>query len=134
MSTSGTHWLPVTYSGRSLYDVIAPGGYRGFNVGRHAWKNLIPNSSLQNHCNRVGFNAKGRSDHSKARIGIISNQEGLLLSVSQSACLSVCQSVCLFLIINCNQFPWFTPVFLGFFNNYDILKEIFLVFIYMRYL
>lgn len=75
MNTGGTRWLTVNYRGSSLYDLIAPGGYRAFHVGRHAWKNLIPNSSLQRHCNREGFNVVGHNRHSKARIGIIANQE-----------------------------------------------------------
>lgn len=75
MSTSGTRWLTVHYRATSLYDVIAPGGYRGFHVGRHAWKNWVPGSSLQRHCNREGFNVMGHHIHSRARIGIIGNQE-----------------------------------------------------------
>lgn len=75
MSTSGTRWLTVHYSARSLYDVIAPGGYRRFHVGRHAWKNWIPGSSLQHRCGKEGFNVIGHHIHSRARIGIIGNQE-----------------------------------------------------------
>ena len=42
-------------------------------LGRHTWKKLIgQQASLQRNCNREGFNCKS---FSKARIGIISNQE-----------------------------------------------------------
>jgi hypothetical protein len=76
MNTGSTRWLTVNYPGsRSLYDVIAPGKYRGFHVGRHAWKNLIPGSSLQRGCNREGFNVIKNRQFSRARIGILGNQE-----------------------------------------------------------
>ena len=42
-------------------------------LGRHTWKKLIgQQASLQRNCNREAFNCKS---FSKARIGIISNQE-----------------------------------------------------------
>jgi hypothetical protein len=75
MNTGSTRWLTVNYRSNSLYDAIASGGYRGFHVGRNAWKNLVPGSSLQRNCNREGFNVIGHPQHSKARIGIIGNQE-----------------------------------------------------------
>ena len=46
------HWITLHKSGQSLKSVLA-GGYHATNVGRSAWKSLIPNSSLQPHCNRV---------------------------------------------------------------------------------
>ena len=46
-------------------------------MGRNTWKLLIGSqASLQPNCNKEGFNAVGDSpSHSKARIGIIANQQ-----------------------------------------------------------
>lgn len=66
----------------SLHSLIADGQYRATSLGRDNWKNLIgPEASLQDNCNKEGFNAKpdhinaDQSDASKARIGIVSNNE-----------------------------------------------------------
>ncbi|XP_065826929.1 uncharacterized protein [Oscarella lobularis] len=66
------HWITLHKSGQSLKSVLA-GGYHATNVGRSAWKSLIPNSSLQPHCNREGFNVD--FNRVKVRIGISSNNE-----------------------------------------------------------
>nr|XP_058951037.1 uncharacterized protein LOC131778640 [Pocillopora verrucosa] len=59
----------------SLHSIIADGQYRDTSLGRDEWKKLIgSDASLQHKCNKEGFNAfSGQSDHSKVRIGIISN-------------------------------------------------------------
>ena len=61
----------------SLHSIIADGQYRKTSLGRDEWKKLIgSNASLQQNCNKEGFNAfSGRSDRSKVRIGIVSNNE-----------------------------------------------------------
>ena len=61
----------------SLHSLIADGQYRNTSLGRDEWKTLIgSNASLQPNCNKEGFNAfSGRSDRSKARIGIVSNDQ-----------------------------------------------------------
>ena len=63
----------------SLYELIADEIYRPTYLGRAKWKNLVgPQASLQNNCEREGFNAKGDKRFfylSRARIGIIGNQE-----------------------------------------------------------
>ncbi|PFX25828.1 uncharacterized skeletal organic matrix protein 5-like [Stylophora pistillata] len=66
----------------SLHSLIADGQYRATSLGREKWKNLIGSeASLQYNCNKEGFNAKpdpggfDYSDASKARIGIIGNNE-----------------------------------------------------------
>ncbi|KAL9953486.1 hypothetical protein ACROYT_G040909 [Oculina patagonica] len=61
----------------SLYSLIADGQYRATSLGRNTWKTLIGSqASLQNHCNKEGFNSVGNNPlHSKARIGYVSNQE-----------------------------------------------------------
>ena len=62
-----------------MYSLIADGQYRATSLGRDTWKLLIGSEAfLQYNCNREGFNAVGdniNSGHSKARIGIISNNE-----------------------------------------------------------
>ena len=61
----------------SLYSLIADGQYRFTSLGRSTWKSLIgPQASLQKYCNKEGFNAISiDTPHSKARIGITSNNE-----------------------------------------------------------
>ena len=61
----------------SLYSLIADGQYRNTSLGRDTWKTLIGSqASLQLNCNKEGFNAVGsRSDASKARIGILGNNQ-----------------------------------------------------------
>ena len=61
----------------SLHSLIADGQYRKTFLGRDGWKKLIgSNASLQHNCNEEGFNAfSDRSDRSKVRIGIISNDQ-----------------------------------------------------------
>ena len=60
-----------------MYSLIADGQYRSTSRGRDTWKSLIGSeASLQKNCNKEGFNAVGdNSGQSKARIGIISNQQ-----------------------------------------------------------
>ena len=60
-----------------MYSLIADGQYRSTSLGRDKWKSLIGSeASLQKNCNKEGFNAVGGTpSYSKARIGIISNQQ-----------------------------------------------------------
>ena len=59
----------------SLYSLIADEKHRSTSLGRSTWKSLIGSqASLQTDCNREGFNVIGPR-HSKARIGILGNQE-----------------------------------------------------------
>ncbi|XP_065839395.1 uncharacterized protein [Oscarella lobularis] len=61
----------------SMKDLMGTGEHHPTDLGRSAWKTLVPYSSLQYNCNREGFNC--RSDwtgaYSRVRIGIIGNQE-----------------------------------------------------------
>ena len=61
----------------SLYSLIVDGQYRATSLGRNAWKTLIGlEASLQFNCTKEGFNADGTyRNHSKARIGILGNNE-----------------------------------------------------------
>ena len=70
-------FIVINKQANSLYSLIADGQYRKTSLGRDKWKSLIGSeASLQKHCNKEGFNAVGgKPSNSKARIGIISNQE-----------------------------------------------------------
>ena len=61
----------------SLHSLIINGTYRATSLGRNEWKKLIgADGSLQLGCNKEGFNAVGTaSDHSKARVGYIANNQ-----------------------------------------------------------
>ena len=68
--------IVINKQANSLHSLIADGKYRLTSLGRDTWKKLIgQQASLQRYCNREGFNSRGsRSWNSKARIGIISNE------------------------------------------------------------
>ena len=70
-------FIVINQQANSLYSLIADGQYRNTLLGRDTWKSLIGSkASLQYNCNKEGFNAVGdNSGQSKARIGIISNQQ-----------------------------------------------------------
>ena len=71
------NFIVINKQANSLYSLIADGEYRATSLGRGTWKKLIgPQASLQLNCNKEGFNAVGDdSRQSKARIGIIANQQ-----------------------------------------------------------
>ena len=69
--------IVINKQANSLHSLIADGKYRLTSLGRDTWKKLIgQQASLQRHCNLEGFNSRGwLSWNSKARIGIISNEQ-----------------------------------------------------------
>ena len=70
-------FITIRKQASSLYSVIADGQYRETSLGRDTWKSLIgPEASLQEKCNKEGFNALAKEGFSKARIGIIANNDG----------------------------------------------------------
>ena len=71
-------FITISRNASSLYSVIADGQYRNTSLGRNTWKSLIGSeASLQHNCNQEGFNTVGKeASFSKARIGIIGNNEG----------------------------------------------------------
>jgi len=71
------NFIVINKRANSLYSLIADGEYRTTLLGRHTWKKLIGSqASLQDNCNKEGFNAVcTSSDYAKARIGILSNNE-----------------------------------------------------------
>ena len=72
-----TNFITLDQSADSLYSLIADGQFRPISVGRDTWKSLLGSQgSLQNNCNREGFNVKCDSQtYSKTRIGIVGNNE-----------------------------------------------------------
>ena len=67
------NFVNVSYSASSLYSLIADGTYRDTNIGRKIWKSLITGSSLQNYCNKEGFNTKSNYGF-RLRMGILGNE------------------------------------------------------------
>ncbi|CAH3168115.1 unnamed protein product [Porites lobata] len=76
---SQTRFIVINKKAKSLYELISKETYEPTTLGRDEWKKLVgPQASLQNNCEREGFNAKGDRRFfylSRARIGIIGNQE-----------------------------------------------------------
>ena len=72
----------INHQARSLYSLIADGKYRATSLGRNTWKKLIgPRASLQPNCNKEGFNVVCTdSNYSKARIGIVPNNQNVCSS------------------------------------------------------
>ena len=68
-------FIVINKQANSLYSLIADGQYRSTSLGRDKWKSLIgSDASLQDNCNKEGFNAAcSEGETPKARIGIISN-------------------------------------------------------------
>ena len=78
MKISGQlRFIVINKQANSLHSLIADGTYRATSLGRNEWKKLIgAQGSLQQNCNKEGFNAVGTlSHHSKARIGYIANEK-----------------------------------------------------------
>jgi len=71
----------INKQANSLYSLIADGKYRTTLLGRNTWKTLIGSqASLQINCKKEEFNAVGTSSFSKARIGIIGNDNNDCIS------------------------------------------------------
>ena len=71
----------MDYKANSLFDVISDGTFKATTAGKNTWKSLIDDSSMQEHCNKEGFNFnkkkyRSHSWHSlKIRIGLVANNE-----------------------------------------------------------
>ena len=66
-------WINIPYSATSLLSVISGDIYKSTNAGKEAWKSLVPSPSLQDYCNKEGFNIQeGRL---KVRLGFVANNE-----------------------------------------------------------
>ena len=71
-----TRFLLLEQAAPSLHSLIADGVYRKTSLGRNSWKSLVPGASLQDHCNKEGFNSRGLwGKNSRARIGFLGNNQ-----------------------------------------------------------
>ena len=73
---SDTRFILLPKQARSLYSLIADGVYRSTSLSRDTWKSLIAGSSLQQNCNKEGFNT---AEHGFIR----RNQELVLLRTTK---------------------------------------------------
>ena len=71
---SDTRFILLPKQARSLYSLIADGVYRATSLSRDTWKSLIAGSSLQQNCNKHGFNTVVNAV-TKSRIGFIVNNQ-----------------------------------------------------------
>jgi len=72
-----TNFIIINKTADSLHSLIADGQFRATSLGRDTCKTLFGSQgSLQDNCNREGFNADDDGlNRAKARIGIIGNNE-----------------------------------------------------------
>ena len=70
-------WIVIEHQASSLFNVIANGTFTATNITKSKWKSLIKGSSLQEKCNKQGFNIYGGRDDRKmyVRIGIVANDD-----------------------------------------------------------
>ena len=64
--------------GSSLFDQISPGDFVQSSAGREGWLGLVNGSSLQDNCDKEGFNVVGDDQGNgwhQARIGILGNEQ-----------------------------------------------------------
>lgn len=70
-------YIKLPAQATSTYALFSPSTYKPTTLGRAEWKGVIDNSSLQNTCNREGFNVVGTNQspqaYARVRIGIIAN-------------------------------------------------------------
>jgi hypothetical protein len=73
----GLKWIVIEHQASSLFNVIANGTFTGTNITKSKWKLLIKGSSLQEKCNKQGFNIHGGRHDRKmyVRIGLVANQQ-----------------------------------------------------------
>ena len=48
-----TRWIVISLKATSLYSLIADGQYRRTSIGKRTWRSLLPQTTLQAHCNEV---------------------------------------------------------------------------------
>ena len=78
-------WVHLPVSGTSLLSIFRPNRYISTNLGRNSWRSLVPDSSMQKHCNREGINVSyGDGQNIIVRIGITGNNENDCLSQDSS--------------------------------------------------
>ena len=73
-----TRWINISYSATSLLSIFGDNVYKHTNSGKATWSSLVPSPSLQDHCNKEGFNIQ--EGIMKARMGLVANNENHCLS------------------------------------------------------
>ena len=68
-----TNSILLNHNASSLYNVIADGNYIETNAGREEWLSLIKGASLQQKCNKEGFNLQ--LHNMNLRIGFAGNNQ-----------------------------------------------------------
>ena len=74
-------WIVIEHQASSLFDLIVDSAFKQTTLGPGVWKTLVDNPSLQNKCNREGFNvesintAYNYNAFIKVRIGIVANNQ-----------------------------------------------------------
>jgi len=73
------NFIVINKQARPLYSLIADGQYRAISLGRNTWNTLIGSqASLQQKCNKEGFNAAGT--YTGVMIGILGFGGGLAVA------------------------------------------------------
>ncbi|CAB4021554.1 Hypothetical predicted protein, partial [Paramuricea clavata] len=72
-----TKWVVIDHNASSLFDVIAEDNFTATHITKSKWKSLINDSTLQQNCNKQGFNIRGGEYNKKmyVRIGLVANNE-----------------------------------------------------------
>jgi len=73
-----TNFIVINQMADSLHSLVADGNFRPTSVGRDTWKSLLGSQgSLQQNCNKEGFNTKDNKNTrtTRVRIGILGNNE-----------------------------------------------------------
>ena len=79
MKVEGTiRWITFRYSASSLYSLIADGYYRRTYIGKNNWRSLLPRSSLQINCNKVGITISQSSEKVHNHVCILQCMSTLL--------------------------------------------------------
>ncbi len=88
-----TSWIAIHHKASSLFNVIAAGKFTPTNVAKSKWRLLIADSSLQQDCNRQGFNIRGGNHHRRmyVRIGLVANNGNICNSCN--SCIGLGASI-----------------------------------------
>ena len=73
-----TKWIAIDHEASSLFNVIADDNFTATNITKSKWQSLINGSTLQQNCNKEGFNIRrGQSNRRRmyVRIGLVANNE-----------------------------------------------------------
>ena len=72
-----TSWIAIDLQASSLFNVIAKREFTPTNVEGLKWKSLIDGASLQENCEKQGFNIRGGRHNRRmyVRIGLVANNE-----------------------------------------------------------